>query len=314
MHRVVLRRLAVSVPTLVIVSVIAFSLVLLLPGDAATSIAGQDASRERIVAIRDELGLDDPLLTQYRDWAGDAVRGDLGTSLVSGQEVTDMIAARMPATVSLTLFTMAFILAVSIPVAVFSAAAQRTWLDRIVMGGVSVVLAMPAFWIGLVLLLAFALRWHLLPATGYVAFTEDPVEWARHLFLPAIALGAAGAAEATRQLRTALDDALSKDYVRAAEAKGLPRRLVIGKHALKNALVPLLTVLGLQVSFLLGGAVVVENVFAIPGMGQLAIKAVLDRDVPLIQGVVILSAVMVLITSLVVDVLYGIVNPKVRAA
>lgn len=314
MLALLVRRLLFVVPILVLVSFCVFGMVLLVPGDPAITLAGDNATEEQIEIIRDRLGLDDPIWVQYGRWASDAVRGDLGDSLYSGRPVTRSIAERLPVTVSLAALSVVIALAIAVPAGILAATNRGRWLDSAATVGASLGLAMPSFWLGLVLLLVFALRLGWLPATGYVPLEANPTEWLRHLLLPAITLGTAAAAETTRQLRSSLSDVLGEDYVRTARAKGLRGRAVVFKHSLKNAAIPVITVLGFQIAFLLGGSVIVEQIFALPGLGGLAIRAVLDRDLPIIQGVVMLAAVMVISVNLVVDLLYGWLNPKVRAA
>lgn len=313
MLQLVVRRLLALVPLLFLVSLIVFSLVLIIPGDPAITIAGENATEAQIEATRDRLGLNDPLIVQYGRWAGNAIQGDLGTSLFSSRSVAGAIAERFPVTLTLTAASLAIALMISIPAGIAAATRRGTWVDRASTFGASLGVAMPNFWLGLVLVLVFALWNPWFPATGYVPISEDPVRWLRHITLPALTLGTAAAAETTRQLRSALSDVLQQDYIRTARAKGLPGWLVTFKHGLKNAAVPVVTVIGLQVSLLLGGSVIVEQVFGIPGLGQLAIRAVLERDIPMIQGIVVATTVTVLFVNLLVDLTYGWLNPKVRA-
>lgn len=313
MLQLLLRRLALTIPIVVLASFLVFGLILLVPGDPAITLAGDNATEEQIQAIRDRLGLEDPILVQYQRWASDAVTGDLGDSLYSGRAVTKSIGERLPVTLSLAGMSMAIAIAIALPAGIIAAVRRGSWIDSTATVGASLGLAMPNFWLGAVLALIFALRLGWLPATGYVPFTEDPVGWLRHLILPAITLGAAAAAETTRQLRASLSDVLGQDYIRTARAAGIRSRLVVLKHALKNATMPVITVMGFQVAFLLGGSVIVEQLFALPGLGGLAIRAVLDRDLPVIQGVVLFTTVLVVMINLGVDLLYGWLNPKVRS-
>ncbi|MEV0085121.1 ABC transporter permease [Saccharopolyspora sp. NPDC050642] len=313
MLQLVVRRLAAMVPLLFLVSLIVFGLVLLVPGDPAITIAGENATQAQIEATRERLGLNDSLLEQYWRWASHAVQGDLGTSMFSNRGVSGAIAERFPATVSLTAVAIVMALLISVPAAVAAATSRGRWLDRFATVGTSVGVAMPNFWLGLLLATALALNLRLLPATGYVPLDDDPVAWLAHLLLPGFTLGLAAAAELTRQLRSSLIDVFDQDYLRTARAKGLRTTSVIAKHALKNAATPVVTVLGMRISVLLGGTVVVEQIFGIPGLGQLAITAVLQRDLPMVQGVVVVTAVMVMLANLAVDLSYGYLNPKVRA-
>lgn len=313
MFQLVVRRLTAMVPLLFLVSLIVFGLVLLVPGDPAITIAGENATQAQIEATRERLGLNDSLLEQYWRWASHAIQGDLGTSMFSNRSVSGAIAERFPATVSLTAIAIVMALLISVPAAIAAATNRGGWLDRFATVGTSVGVAMPNFWLGLLLATALSLHLGLLPATGYVPLDDDPVSWLAHLLLPGFTLGLAAAAELTRQLRSSLIDVFDQDYLRTARAKGLRTTSVIAKHALKNAATPVVTVLGMRISVLLGGTVVVEQIFGIPGLGQLAITAVLQRDLPMVQGVVVVTAVMVMLANLAVDLSYGYLNPKVRA-
>ncbi|MDZ7791684.1 MAG: ABC transporter permease [Xanthomonadales bacterium] len=313
MLRLTIRRLLALVPLLFVVSLVVFSLLLMVPGDPAISLAGEDATVEQIEETRDRLGLDDPVLVQYGRWASDAVTGDLGTSLYSSQSVTSSLWSRLPVTLSLTFAAVVVGLVISIPAGLLSASRPDGWIDRASRVGSSLGIAIPNFWLAAILLIVFAINTDLFPAVGYVPFTENPVEWARHLVLPAIALGAIAAAEMTRQLRGAMMDVLRSDYVRTARANGIRRHVILVKHALKNAAIPVVTVLGLQVAYLLGGSVIIEQMFALPGVGRLAINAVIARDLPMIQGVVLFVVLVSVLVNLAVDLSYGFLNPKVRA-
>ena len=309
-----LRRLLVMAPLVLLVSLGTFALVLLIPGDPAITISGENATEQQIRNTRERLGLDDPVVIQYGRWAGNALQGDLGTSLFSSEKVTSSIVDRFPVTLSLTLASMVVGLLIAVPAGIISATHRGRWQDRVATLGSSAGIAIPNFWLGIMLLLVFSLDLGWLPAIGYIPFFTDPIGWLRHMVLPAITLGTAAAAETTRQLRSSLSETLEQDFVRTARATGLPSWVVIGKHALKNAAVPTVTVLGFQLAFLLGGSVIVEQVFGIPGLGDLAIRAVLERDIPMIQGIVVATAIVVMLVNLLVDLCYAWLNPKVRMA
>jgi peptide/nickel transport system permease protein len=313
MRRTVLKRLAALVPLLFVVSFLVFTLLLLVPGDPAVTLAGDNPTPEQIEETRARLGLDNPVLVQYGRWVGDALHGDLGTSLYSSTSVTDAVMSRLPVTLVLTTAAMFVALIMAIPLGLLAARREGGFVDRFSTVFCSVGIALPSFWIGLVLIIVFAQRVEWFPSVGYVPFAEDPLEWARHLVLPAIALGTVAAAETTRQLRGSMVDVLGSDYVRTARSSGIRDRTVTTKHALKNAAGPVLTVVGIQVTFLLGGSVIIEQMFAIPGLGSLAITAVLARDIPMIQGVVIVAVVVAVVVNLAVDLGYALVNPKVRS-
>jgi peptide/nickel transport system permease protein len=312
MLRFIVRRFLATLLIVFLVSIAVFSLTLLIPGDPAITISGESATPEQIERTRERLGLDEPVLAQYWDWMSGVLQGDLGTSLFSSLEVSTAIAQRFPATLSIALGAAIVTLILSIPAGVLAAVNVRRLPDTIVTFFASLGVAMPSFWVGLLLILVFAIWTDLLPAVGYVSFSESPLEWARHLILPSVALALVAASEMTRQLRGSLAEALSEDYVKMARSKGLPSRAVIGKHAMKNAALPVVTLFGMQLGFMLSGAVIVEQVFGIPGIGQLAIRAVLDRDIPMIQGVVLVSAVVVMLCNFAVDVIYGYLNPRLR--
>jgi peptide/nickel transport system permease protein len=306
-------RVLSTVPVVFVVTFVVFGLILLIPGDPAITIAGPDATPEQIEVIRERLGLNRPFLIQYVDWLGSALRGDLGTSLFTSRAVTTSIMESLPVTLTLTLTAIVISLLISVPLAIVSATRRGGWIDRLATVTSSIGIALPSFWLGLMLVLLFSLTLGWLPATGYVPLAQDPAAWLRHILLPALTLGVAAAAESTRQLRGSIIEVLQQDYVRTARAKGMRTRKVIGKHVLKNASVPLVTVIGLQVTLLLGGAIVVEQVFGVPGLGQVAISAVTLRDLPVIQGVVLVAVLVAMLSNLLVDLTYGYLNPKVRA-
>lgn len=307
------RRLLSVVPLLLLVTFMTYGMILLIPGDPAIAIAGENATPAMVEQTRERLGLNDPFLVQYGRWIGDAVQGDLGTSLFSSRTVRGAIVERLPVTLGLTFAALALAVLVAVPAGTLAALKRGTWLDRATTMSATMGVAMPNFWLGLLLVLVFAIQNPWFPATGYEPITEGVSAWAQHVFLPAVALGAAACAELTRQLRSAVIDVLDQDYVRTARAKGLRTPRVVGKHVLKNAAVPVVTVLGLQVTRLLGGAVIIEQVFAIPGIGQLAVSSVFNRDVPMILGVVFVAAVLAVFVNLLVDISYSWFNPKVRS-
>src|SRR4051794_13261440 len=285
MGRLVVRRLLSLVPLLFVVSVLVFGLIVLLPGDRARAIAGDDASPEQVAQVRESLGLDRPIVVQYGHWVGDVARGDLGTSVFVNYKVSDAIRSRAPVTLSLIGAGLLISLLVGIPLGTVAGSRPGSRLDRLVTLGSAGGVAIPNFWLALLLLLLFTSVFTWLPATGYVGFADSPVEWLRHLILPAVTLGAAGAAEIVFQTRAGIANVLQQDYIRTLRATGLPERTVIGKHALKNAMVPVVTVAGLQISRLFGFSVIVERIFGLPGIGSLAVEAVFKRDVPVIQGI-----------------------------
>ena len=312
MARFILQRLLALVPLLLVVSLLVFAMVLLIPGDPAYQLAGEDATPEEVEAIREDLGLNDPVLVRYGRWLGRVVQGDLGTSLFSDQPVLEVILERLPVTLSLAAAAIVISLVVSIPAGLIAGTRPGTAADRVVTVGSSLGLAVPNFWLGLMLVLILAIRNPWFPATGYVPISESLLGWWQHIALPAFTLGFSAAAILTRQLRGAMVEVMEQDYVRTARAKGLPYRKVVGKHALKNAAIPMVTILGVQVNALLGGTIIVEQVFGMPGIGQLAVASVFTRDLPMIQGVVVMAVLVAVLVNLLVDISYGYFNPKVR--
>ena len=294
-------------------SLIVFSLDRFIPGDPALVLAGENATAADIARTRAQLGLEKPLAERYLSWASRAVRGDLGTSLFTSQPVATEIAARLPVTLSLLMLALLGALAIGIPAGVAAALHRNKAADRAIVTVASLGVAMPNFWVGLLLVLGLAIALPVFPATGYVPLMSSPPGWLLHLALPALALSIAPAAELTRQVRGSVIGILQRDFVRAATAKGLPRRLVICKHVLKNTGVTVATVTGIQVSVLLGGSVVIEQVFGLPGIGGLVLESVVARDLPIVQGIVLVSTVMILTCNLLVEMSYGYFNPKVRA-
>jgi len=312
--RYLARRAVSTIPMLVLVGLITFLLIHITPGDPAAVVAGENASLEAIEEARRRLGLDQPFVVQFWHWLVRVLHGDLGTSFTSGKPVTELIFDRMPITLSLTTGATLIGLLIAVPLGVFAATKRGSWLDRITILGTSMGIAAPEFFIGLLLVLVIALQWGLLPATGYIPFSEDPVEWALRLILPSITLGLGVAAELARQVRGAMIDVLSRDYIQTARAKGLSTASIIVKHGLKNAAIPVVTVLGLQIRRLLGGTVIVEQIFAMNGVGSLAVRAVFLRDLPVLLGVALTTAIVVLLVNLIVDMSYSYFDPKVRSA
>lgn len=306
------RRLAFTIPMLVVVSFCVFSLIVLVPGDPAIALAGENPDPEQIAAVRERLGLDDPFLLQFWHWFADAVRGDLGQSLFSSQSVAGAVFARLPVTLSLAGLSLVVALVIGVAVGVVAGMRPGSWVDRVATFGASLGVAVPYFWVGMLLVLLLAINLTVFPAIGYTPITENPLSWFMHLALPAAALGLAPAAVIARQTRAAMSGVLQEDYVRTATAKGLPPARVVGKHALKNAALPVVTAFGLEASRLIGGTVVIEQLFALPGLGSLAYSAVFARDFPMVQGVLLVVAAMVLLINLIVDLSYGYFNPRIR--
>lgn len=307
----VLRRLVQSLAVLAGVSIIVFAMIHLIPGDPVRLALGTRFDPDVYNALRERAGLDDPLVTQYLQWAGSALTGDLGVSFRQGIPVTDLILERLPATLSLAGAAIVVASLIAIPMGTISALRPRSVIDGFATVGSQAGISIPDFWLGIMLILVFAggLGWF--PTGGYTPLSEDPLGWLHHLVLPAITAGAVSGAIMTRFVRSSVLEAMGQDHVRTARAKGMRARDVLRWHILRNALVPLVTVGGVQLAYLLSGVVVVEIVFSWPGLGQLALQAVQNRDYPLLQGAVLLFTVVFLVVNLIVDLVYARLDPRI---
>jgi peptide/nickel transport system permease protein len=312
MIELIVRRVLISALTLLLISVIVFAGVRLIPGDPARVLAGTDADAAGLEEIRRKYGLDDPLLVQYVRWLGLGLAGDLGESIRTRQSVGQMVAAKLPITLELACLSIAVAQAIAIPPGVVAAVRRNTAWDvaasSLSLAGVSI----PNFWLGIMLILLVSVRLGWLPASGYVPPTEDLVGNLERMIMPAFVLGTGLAAVLMRQTRNSMIEVLSADYVRTAHAKGLAGRVVVLRHALRNGLIPVVTILGLQMGALMGGAVVTEQIFVIPGFGRLIVEAVFTRDYPVVQGVVLITASSYVLINLLVDVSYSLLNPRIR--
>lgn len=307
----VLRRILVTIPMMAVVALFVFGLLYLAPGDPAAMIAGDQATPAQIENIRSSLGLDRPFVVRFVSWIIGVVHGDLGNSLFSGQSVASMIVQRIPATLSVMGLTLIISISIAVPLGVIAASRQGSWLDRAVSAFAVLGFSLPVFVLGYILAYVFALRLGWFPVQGYAASSQGFGPYIRHLFLPAVTLSGGYIALITRISRSAMLDALSQDYVRTARAKGLPRRSVLFVHALKNAALPIVSIIGIGVAALIGGAVVTETVFGIPGLGRLVVDALLRRDYPIIQGVVLVSSFAYIAVNLGVDILYMLLDPRI---
>jgi peptide/nickel transport system permease protein len=308
----ILRRLVMLVPVLIVVGVVVFGLVHLTPGDPAAVILGDRATPEDIARLRDQLGLNDPLPVQFVRWFSNVLRLDFGESIFLGEPVTQALLDRLQPTVLLTVYALSIEVLIGIPAGVFAAVRYNSPLDRTLTVVAISGSAIPTFFLGILLILIFSVRLRWLPSGGYVPFGEDPAAHFKAMLLPAFALGFSAAGLLARLVRSSMLDVLREDYVRTAFAKGLPEQLVIVRHALRNAVIPALTVIGIAIGALLGGAVVTETVFTIPGMGRLVVQSIARRDYPVIQGAIIAIAMTYVLVNLVVDVLYVYIDPRVR--
>jgi peptide/nickel transport system permease protein len=300
------------VPLLVLISFAVFSLTFLIPGDPARQILGPNAPSSAVAQLRHQMGLDQPYFVQYWHWLVNALHGNLGRSIQKNTSVSHEIAQRFPVTFSIALGGLAITILLGVPLGVLAGTRPGSAADRVVTIATSTLLAIPDFWLAILLVLLFSVNLKVLPAIGYVPFTQSPLEWASHLLLPWVAVGLGSAATLARQLRGSLADALEQDYVRTAEAKGVRGSVVVFKHALKNASIAPVTILGIIFAYTLGGTVLIEYIFSIPGMGQYFYQALNSKDVPVIQGVTLLVALIFITVNLLVDVLYAYLNPKVR--
>jgi peptide/nickel transport system permease protein len=306
------RRILATVPVMLFVALFVFSLLYLAPGDPAAIIAGDQATPADVERIRASLGLDRPFLVRFGEWLWQIMHGDLGTSIFTNLPVSHMIAQRIEPTTSLMVLTILFSIVVAIPLGVVAAWKHGTWIDRCVMVLAVFGFSTPVFVLGYLLAYLFALRLDWLPVQGFTSISQGFVPFLRSLALPTIALGLIYIALLARITRATMLEVLSQDYVRTAKAKGVGQRAVLFVHALKNAAVPIVTIVGIGVALLIGGAVITESVFAIPGLGRLTVDAILRRDYPVIQGVVLLFSFVYVLVNLAVDLLYTVFDPRIR--
>jgi peptide/nickel transport system permease protein len=307
-----LRRLLSAIPVLFIVSLISFGLMRLIPGDPAAAIAGIAATPAQIEQLRKDLGLDEPLLMQLLHYYQGLLRGDFGKSLLLGKGVLAATMERLPVTIGLSLYALVLTLLIGVISGIIAALRQNTWIDQLAMMIAMLGISIPGFFLGLLMIIFFAVQLGWLPSGGYVPFSQDPIGWLRSTTMPAISLALLQAGLLARITRSGMLEVLRQDYVRTARAKGLPERQVILKHALANALIPIVTVVGIIISLLLSGAVVTEALFSLPGMGQLLTQAVLSRDYPMVQGGLLLVTTFLVLVNILVDVLYALIDPRVR--
>ncbi len=315
MFRYLLRRLIAAIPTLIGVSILIFLAIRLVPGDAVTATLGTEAgmlSPEQRESLRSYYGLDRPIVEQYVYWIGQALRGNLGLSIRQGKPVLDLIIDRFPLTLELAVMAVAIALVVGIPLGLLSAIRHNTIIDLIARLFALIGLSMPSFLVGTLIIFVLSVVFHTLPNSGdYVSFTEDPSRNLQQLFFPAITLGFAFASSVMRMTRSSMLEVLSEDYVRTARSKGLPENKVIIRHALWNALIPVVTLIGIEMGYLLGGTFIVEQLFALPGLGRLLVNAISQREYALVQGAVLFVALNFVIINLIVDVIYSVIDPRI---
>ncbi len=314
MTRYVLRRLGAAVIVLFLASVLVFLGVRALPGDPVLALAGEQRDPAVLDQIRHQYGFDQPIPVQYVKWLGNAVQGDFGTSTKSGLPVAQTVLDRIPITLELAALSVLFAVILGITAGVIAAVRRGSLADYASSSLALFGLSVPHFWLGLMLILLFAVKLRLLPASGYVSFADDPIENLRRMILPAFVLGTGFSAIVMRQMRSSMLESLSADYVRTARAKGLSEREVIGAHALRNSLITVVTLVGLQLGALISGAVITEQIFVIPGFGKLTIDSVLQRDPAVIQAVVLIAAAGYVVVNVIVDLLYSFLNPRIRVS
>jgi peptide/nickel transport system permease protein len=308
----VIRRLFATIVVMAVVAFVVFLLLYLTPGDPAAILAGDAATVDDIKRVREKLGLDQPFIIRFGEWAWALLRGDLGISIFTNLPVTQLIGQRIEPTISLTLCTLIVAVLVAVPMGVIAAAKAGTWIDRSVMGFTVLGFSLPVFVLAYILIMVFSIELDWLPVQGYRPISEGFWEWLRHLILPSTALGTVYMALIARITRASMLDVLAQDYIRTAQAKGLAPDAVLVGHALKNAAVPIMTIIGIGIALLIGGAIVTETVFAIPGIGRLTVDAILRRDYPIIQGVILIFSGAYVLINLAVDLSYMFFDPRIR--
>jgi peptide/nickel transport system permease protein len=312
MFAYVIRRVLATIPVMALVALFVFSLLYIAPGDPAAVIAGDQATPQDVERIRASLGLDRPFLIRFGEWVWNILNGDMGVSIFTNLPVTTMIQQRIEPTLSLMVLTLILAVSIAVPMGVIAAWKQGTWIDRAVMGFAVLGFSVPVFVVGYLLAYIFALELDWLPVQGYTAFKVGFFPWLQNLILPSVALGGVYIALIARITRATMLEVLQQDYIRTAKAKGAGQRNILFVHALKNAAVPIVTVIGIGIALLIGGAVVTESVFAIPGLGRLTVDAILRRDYPVIQGVVLLFSFVYVLVNLAIDLAYTLFDPRIR--
>lgn len=307
-----LRRIFYVIPTLLITTLIVFSFILLIPGDPVLQLLGENATPEKVDQLREQLGMNQPIIMQYIEWLKNAIRGDLGRSIFTEQFVHEAVFSRLAVTFQLVVVAMIISIAGGMFFAITSIYFKNSWMDYVARFLGMFGTAIPNFWLAMLLVLLFSLKLDWFPATGFTSITDNPVKFIEGILLPAISLGAVGTAQVTRHLRSSLMEVMSADYVRSAYSKGLTRWAAIFNHGLQNAMLPVVTTIGILFGNLMGATVVIETIFAIPGMGQLAVNSILQRDFTMLQGVVLVMIVMVILINFITDIVYAILDPRIE--
>ena len=311
MGKSILKKIVLTIPILLMVSVILFFLMNILPGDAAAGLTTADQSAEYLEQLRARLQLDRPPVERYLNWITGVLHGDFGHSLITGQAVSEKIAQRLPVTIELTLLAMIIAVVIALPMGIVTSVKRNSPADTAISVLAMFGVGMPPFWLGMLLVLLFSITFRILPASGYVAFLNDPLQNLRRMILPAFTIGFSFAATVTRQTRSSMLEVLDEDYILTASAKGLGEGKVIWKHALRNALIPIVTTIAMQTGRLIGGAVVSEAIFALPGMGNAIIESILSRDYPVVMGMILVVAAIVVLINTLMDVVYILIDPRI---
>jgi peptide/nickel transport system permease protein len=312
MGKYILKRMLISIPVLFGISVLAFFLVRLVPGDTVTAMLGANYNEEQATILRAKYGLDKPIFVQYLVWISNVLQGDFGVSSFTSQPVLEAIMERLPVTLELTILSVFIALLVAIPLGTIAALRRNSIFDYSASLSGMLGISIPNFWLGTLLILLLSLKLGWVPSGGFTQFIDDPIENLRRMIMPAIALGTSVGAVVMRMTRSSMLEVIGQEYIKMARAKGVTNRMLVLRHALKNAMVPVITVIGIQTGYLLGGSVVIEQIFSLPGIGQLALQAISNRDYALLQGTILFVASAFVLINLVVDIIYAYLNPKIR--
>lgn len=312
MLQTILKKILTAIPVLLVVSIVLFLLLNVMPGDAADSMSNMDATAEEIAVLRESLGLNDPMYIQYLRWLKNVVKGDFGISLLNGASVTEKVMTRLPVTLELTILAMIVAVAIALPMGVLSATHRNGVLDAIASFISMIGVAVPHFWLAMMMIIVFSVNLHWLPASGFTPMSEDLAKNLVKMIMPAFSVGLGFAATVMRQTRSNMIDVLSTDYISTARAKGMSKRVVVWKHGVRNALIPVVTVIGMQTGRLFGGAIVVETLFGLPGLGTAIVQSIFSRDYQMTMGCVMMVAVIIILINTLVDILYVVIDPRVR--
>ena len=307
----IIKKLMMMIPIILLVSIILFCLLRAMPGDAAQMIAGEFGTEAEIAAYRKQLGLDQPLYVQYFRWLSDMLKGDFGRSMMSGMPIMDKVRQRLPATMELTILSVLLSVVIAVPLGIISAVYRNSPVDSAVSVLSVVGISMPSFWLGTLIIMLFSLKLKWLPASGYVPFFEDPLTSLKLMIMPSIAVCGSVLATNMRQIRNSMLEVLDQDYIITAKAKGLPGHILIWKHAFRNALIPVVTVVAMQMGKLFGGACIAETIFLIPGIGGEIVSSIMSRDYPITMAMIMIVAVIIIFINTFIDVLYGFIDPRV---